>query len=103
MTNNFSILAWEIPWTEELGRFMVHGVANSQTQLSDQHYSEQNRQNPALKGVILQWRRQKESGQYTDSSMCRELHLWSSGPLNAPSEPVQVQSLVRELDPICSN
>ena len=82
---------------------MVHGVAKSQTQLSDQHCSEQNRQNPALKGVTFQWRRQKESGKYTDSSMCRELHLWSSGSLNSPSGQVQVQSLVRELDPICSN
>ena len=28
-----SILAWEIPWTEEPGG--VHGVTKSQTQLSD--------------------------------------------------------------------
>ena len=25
-----SILAWEIPWTEESGRAKVHGVAKSQ-------------------------------------------------------------------------
>ena len=30
-----SIPAWIIAWTEELGRPMVHGVAKSQTQLSD--------------------------------------------------------------------
>ena len=29
-----SILAWEIPWTEEPGE-CSHGVAKSQTQLSD--------------------------------------------------------------------
>ena len=30
------ILAWEIPWTEEPGRpHTVHGVAKSQTRLSD--------------------------------------------------------------------
>ena len=29
-----SILAWEIPWTEEPGRATVHGVAKSRTRLS---------------------------------------------------------------------
>ena len=29
-----SILAWEIPWTEEPGRLQSHGVATSQAQLS---------------------------------------------------------------------
>ena len=32
MATHSSILAWEIPWTEEPG---VHGVAESQTQLRD--------------------------------------------------------------------
>ena len=27
MATNSSILAWEIPWTEEPGRATVHGVA----------------------------------------------------------------------------
>ena len=31
---NPSILAWEIPWTEEPGG-LVHGVVKSQTRLSD--------------------------------------------------------------------
>ena len=32
MAIHFSILAWEIPWTEELGvGATVHGVAKSQT------------------------------------------------------------------------
>ena len=31
-----SILAWEIPWTEELAGY-VHGVAKSRTWLNDQH------------------------------------------------------------------
>ena len=26
-----SIFAWKIPWTEELGRAIFHGVANSWT------------------------------------------------------------------------
>ena len=30
-----STLAWQIPWTEEPGRLAVHGVAKSQTRLSD--------------------------------------------------------------------
>ena len=30
---HFSILAWEIPWTEELGGATVHGVAKSWTRL----------------------------------------------------------------------
>ena len=29
-----SILAWNIPWTEEPDKLTVHGVAKSQTQLS---------------------------------------------------------------------
>ena len=32
MATHSSILAWEIPWTEEPGR---HGVSKSQTQLSN--------------------------------------------------------------------
>ena len=31
MATRFSILAWEIPWTEELGGRTVHGIAKSQT------------------------------------------------------------------------
>ena len=34
-----SILVWRIPWTEEPGRlYIVHGVAKSQTQLSQFHF-----------------------------------------------------------------
>ena len=29
------VLAWEIPWIEEPGGLQVHGIAKSQTQLSD--------------------------------------------------------------------
>ena len=32
---NSSILAWEIPWTEEAGRLQPVGSQESQTQLSD--------------------------------------------------------------------
>ena len=41
MATHSSTLAWKIPWTEEPGRLqepgrtVVHGVAKSQTQLSD--------------------------------------------------------------------
>ena len=35
MATHSSTLAWRIPWTEEPGRFIVHGVVNNLTQLSD--------------------------------------------------------------------
>ena len=35
MATNSSTLTWNIPWTEEPGRATVHGVAKSQTQLSN--------------------------------------------------------------------
>ena len=35
MAPHSSTLAWKIPWTEEPGRLLVHGVAKSQTRLSD--------------------------------------------------------------------
>ena len=35
MTTHSSILAWRISWTEEAGDLSVHGVAESQTQLSN--------------------------------------------------------------------
>ena len=35
MATHTSTLAWRIPWTEEPGRAVVHGVAKSRTRLSD--------------------------------------------------------------------
>ena len=35
MATYFSTLALKIPWTEKHGRLQVHGVAKSQTRLSD--------------------------------------------------------------------
>ena len=35
MANHSSILAWEIPWTEEPGRLQSMGSQKSQTRLSD--------------------------------------------------------------------
>ena len=35
MATHSSILDWKIPWMEEPGRATVHGVAKSQTRLSD--------------------------------------------------------------------
>ena len=35
MATHFSILAWEIPWTEETGRLQFMELQKSQTQLSD--------------------------------------------------------------------
>ena len=35
MASHSSTLAWKIPWAEEPGRLQVHGVAKSQTRLSN--------------------------------------------------------------------
>ena len=35
MVTHFSILAWEMPWTEESGRLQTHGVMKSWIRLSD--------------------------------------------------------------------
>ena len=35
MATHSSILAWEIPWTEEAGGATVHGVAKSRARLRD--------------------------------------------------------------------
>ena len=35
MATHSSVLAWEIPWTEEPGGISVHGVSKSQTRLND--------------------------------------------------------------------
>ena len=35
MATHSSTLAWRIPWREEPGRLLVHGVAKSRTGLSD--------------------------------------------------------------------
>ena len=35
MATHSSTLAWKIPWREEPGRLLVHGVAKSRTRLSD--------------------------------------------------------------------
>ena len=35
MATHSSTLAWKIPWMEEPGRLQVHGVAQSQTRLSN--------------------------------------------------------------------
>ena len=59
MANYFSILAWEIPWTEEPGRLQSMGSEKSWTQLS---YSTttflsyslfKKNQNNTVKGSIL--------------------------------------------------
>ena len=40
MASHSRILAWKTPWAEEPGRLhTVHGVAESQTQLRDYHFS----------------------------------------------------------------
>ena len=35
MAPHSSTLAWKIPWTEEPGRLIVHGIAKSWTRLSN--------------------------------------------------------------------
>ena len=42
MATHSSILAWEIPWTEEPGGLQSTRVAKSQTQLSDLHFMQCN-------------------------------------------------------------
>ena len=39
MAPHSSTLAWKTPWTEELDRLQVHGVAKSQTRLNDFTFS----------------------------------------------------------------
>ena len=39
MTTHPRILAWRIPWTEALGRLLVHGIAKSQTWLTSYFHS----------------------------------------------------------------
>ena len=34
MATRSSVLSWRIPWTEEPGGLPVHGITNSQTQLT---------------------------------------------------------------------
>ena len=36
MATHSSTLAWEIPWTEEVVGYIVHGVTKSQARLSKQ-------------------------------------------------------------------
>ena len=38
MATHSSILAWRIPWTEELGGLQSMGVTKSQKRLSDFHF-----------------------------------------------------------------
>ena len=37
MTTHSSILAWEMPWTEEPGGLLVHGVTKSRTERLSTH------------------------------------------------------------------
>ena len=39
MVTYSTVLTWRIPWTEEPGRLAVHGVATSQTQLSNFNFT----------------------------------------------------------------
>ena len=39
MATHSSIVAWEIPWTEEPGELPVHGVEKRWTQLGDFHFT----------------------------------------------------------------
>ena len=40
MATHSRILAWRIPWTEELVGYTAHGVAKSQTQLSNFYFED---------------------------------------------------------------
>ena len=53
MTTHSSILAWEIPWTEDPGRAQSMGVSNSRTRLSNSSHvvGSPGNQPPSLDGV----------------------------------------------------
>ena len=59
MATHSSTLAWKIPWAEEPGRLQVHGVAKSQTRLSDFtltfHFLELEKE-MATHSSVLAWR-----------------------------------------------
>ena len=48
MATHSSILAWEIPWTEEPGGARVHGIAKSWTRLSNFTFTLNNRNSQFL-------------------------------------------------------
>ena len=59
MATHSSTLAWRIPWTEVPGRLQVHGVAKSQTRLSDftfTFHSHALEKEMATHSSVLAWR-----------------------------------------------
>ena len=59
MAPHSSTLAWKIPWTEEPGGLVVHGVANSRTRLSDfpfTFHSHALEKEMATHSSVLAWR-----------------------------------------------
>ena len=69
MATYASILAWRIPWTKESsGLYIVHGVANSQTGLSDFHISCK-----ALASPVAQWFKKKKNLPAVQETVVRSL------------------------------
>ena len=67
MAPHSSTLAWKIPWMEEPGRLAVHGVAKSQTRLSDFTFTfhfHALQKEMATHSSVLAWRipRERERG-----------------------------------------
>ena len=56
MAIHSSILAWEIPWTEGAWQATVHGVAKSQTQLSDFTFLERVSKIYSPFNLIIHWK-----------------------------------------------
>ena len=59
MAPHSSTLAWKIPWTEEPGGVAVHGIAKSQTRLSDfifTFHSHALEKEMATHSSVLAWR-----------------------------------------------
>ena len=65
MAPHSSTLAWKIPWTEEPWWAAVHGVARSQTRLSDFTFTfrfQALEKEMATHSIVLAWRVPRDGG-----------------------------------------
>ena len=94
MAHHSSTLAWKIPWTEEPGGLVVHGVARSQTWLSNFTFTFQFHaleKEMATHSSVLAWRRipgMVEPGGLPSMGSHRVGHDWSD--LAAGEPPVNL-------------
>ena len=90
MATHSSFLAWKISWTEEPGQAIVHGVAKSQTRLSDfTHFTHTfqgqtpNLIVPAPPGISALLLKNKEEGRHIGANST----TWSKLPSRLPRTP----------------